>query len=290
MPFETLILDFGDVLFDWTPPTDSAIPPRLLRSILTSSIWFEYERGNLTQEHCYSRVAAEFQVEVDDVCTAFKQARESLTPNNDLFRLVQSWKQASQETLRVFALSNISAPDFAYLRTLDAQWSIFDEVFVSCEIGERKPHLGIFKTVLQRTGSNPAKTVFVDDKLDNVLSAKSLGCRGVHFVERHEAFRELKTLFCDPVQRGHAFLAANAGRLDSVTNSGELVPEIFAQLLILEATGQRYVLRTRAYFSTMLMIASHLVKSNILTPEHDGTYRFFHGSLLLVSSTTESLT
>ncbi|KAH8822867.1 HAD-like domain-containing protein [Flagelloscypha sp. PMI_526] len=266
MLFDTLIIDFGDVLFDWVPPKDTAIPPKLLRAILNSATWFDFERGKLTQEDCYTRVASLFQVAVEDVYTTFQQARESLTPNDEFFRLVQSWKQASSGRLRVYALSNISAPDYAYLRALNAQWSIFDEVFVSCEIGERKPHLGIFKHVIQRTGSNPATTVFVDDKLDNVLSARSLGCRGVQFTHRVEAFRELKTLFHDPVHRGHAFLAENAGRLESVTDSGEVVSEIFAQLLILEATGQK-----------------HLVKTDILKPEEDGTYRFFRGTALLTT-------
>ncbi|KAH8822863.1 HAD-like domain-containing protein [Flagelloscypha sp. PMI_526] len=266
MPFETLIIDFGDVLFDWVPPKDTAIPPKLLRAILNSTTWFDFERGKLTQEDCYTRVASLFQVAVEDIYTTFQQARESLTPNDGFFHLVQSWKQASSGRLRVYALSNISTPDYAYLLALDAQWSIFDEVFVSCEIGERKPHLGIFKHVIERTGSNPATTVFVDDKLDNVLSARSLGCRGVQFTSRIEAFRELKTLFHDPIHRGYTFLLENAGRLESVTDTGEVIPEIFAQLLILEATGQK-----------------HLVKTDILQPEQDLTYRFFQGTAQLTS-------
>lgn len=46
-----------------------------------------------------------------------------------------------------------------------------------------------------------------------------------------------------PAQRGRVYLQQNAGRLDSVTNNGVVLKENFAQLLILEATGDRY-----AYF------------------------------------------
>lgn len=43
----------------------------------------------------------------------------------------------------------------------------------------------------------------------------------------------------DRVRRGREYLDENAGRLDSVTNHGHVLKENFAQLLILEATGDR---------------------------------------------------
>jgi epoxide hydrolase-like predicted phosphatase len=66
---------------------------------------------------------------------------------------------------------------------------IFQKVFCSHEIGERKPDARAFEIVLEATGFDPAKTVLFDDLKDNLKSAKQLGIRTVH-VERNNLRRE----------------------------------------------------------------------------------------------------
>lgn len=58
---------------------------------------------------------------------------------------------------------------------------MFDRVFASGEAHERKPNLGFYKHVLNESGVDSLRTVFVDDKLENVLSARSLACKGIVF-------------------------------------------------------------------------------------------------------------
>jgi FMN phosphatase YigB (HAD superfamily) len=138
-------------------------------------------------------------------------------------------------------MSNISQPDFDAIRMRTAAWDIFDKVFTSCAAGERKPHLGFYRHVLAETGSNPHSTVFVDDKLENVLSARSLGLHGIIF-DSHEVKRTLRNVLGDPIARGQQYLKDNAGHLNSVTDDGHALNEIrenFTQLLIWEATGDR---------------------------------------------------
>lgn len=51
--------------------------------------------------------------------------------------------------------------------------------------------------------------------------------------------RRLRNLLHHPVNRGRGFLTRNAKKMHSVTTSGIVIEENFAQLLILEATGDR---------------------------------------------------
>lgn len=51
--------------------------------------------------------------------------------------------------------------------------------------------------------------------------------------------RALRNLVGNPVLRGNTFLKDNAKQLKSVTDSGVILEENFAQLLILEATNNR---------------------------------------------------
>ena len=241
--YNTLILDLGDVLFRWSPKTNTPIPPRQLKEVLSSLTWFEYERGRISQSECYARVSDEFHLDVDVIAEAFKQARESLRPNEEFIELVRELRRGARGELNVLALSNISLPDYEYIMSHSSDWtSIFDRVFPSALVGERKPHLGCYRRVISEMQLEPQTTVFVDDKLDNVASARSLGMHGIVFDNQANVFRQLRNIFGDPVRRGQEYLRSNAGKLESVTDGGAVFEENFTQLFIYELTHDKYVL------------------------------------------------
>jgi FMN phosphatase YigB (HAD superfamily) len=199
----TLIFDLGDVLFTWSAETESAISSNTLRKILRSATWFEYEKGMFTECEAYSRVAEEFGVAYADVKRAFQGARASLAPNEGLVALIRDLKSQSKDhELKIFGMSNISMPDWEVLQTKGRpeDWLLFERVFTSAEAMERKPNLGFYQHVIREItkysdaqpksevkGHNlnwtfdPTSTIFVDDKLENVVSARSCGLRGLQF-------------------------------------------------------------------------------------------------------------
>ncbi|OJA11699.1 hypothetical protein AZE42_02093 [Rhizopogon vesiculosus] len=237
--YNTLIFDIGDVLFSWSPQTKTFISPKVLHHILSSPTWTDYERGRMSQDECYARVGREFSVGPTEISRALEEARDSLQSNEDLISVIRHLKVRSGGMLHVFAMSNISAPDYEVLRTKPADWSLFDDIFTSAGVGERKPNLGFYKAVLSRTGADPSRTIFVDDKMENVLSARSLGMCGIVFDDSRTVIRALHNLLGDPVERGRQYLTLNAKKLLSVTDNGILLEENFAQLLILEVTRDR---------------------------------------------------
>lgn len=243
-PYSSIVFDLGDVLFQWSPETKTSISPKTLRRILSCPTWFDYERGRLSEQDCYNRVGAEFDLPPSEIRAAFDQARESLVACDALIETVRELKEQSQGALRVYAMSNISLPDYEVLRQKPADWSIFDRVFTSGAAGERKPNLGFYRHVIAETGVDPHHTIFVDDKHENVLSARSLGFHGIVFEDEAVVRRALRNLIGDPVARGRAYLEKNAGKLLSVTSATPKQPAVvlhenFAQLLIMELTGNR---------------------------------------------------
>lgn len=146
--YNTLICDLGDVLFSWSANTHSTISPHVLRRVLSSPTWFQYECGRLEEDICYERIGHEFGFEPSHVANALSQARDSLQPNDELIAIIRELRTQSGGSLRVFAMSNTSLPDYAALRKKSAQWDIFDRVFTSGAAGERKPNLGFYRHVL----------------------------------------------------------------------------------------------------------------------------------------------
>ncbi|PPQ66159.1 hypothetical protein CVT26_010882 [Gymnopilus dilepis] len=227
--YTTVVFDLGDVLFTWSSSTPkSPLPGKILHSILRSVHWFEYEKGNISEDEAYSRVAKQFSVSAADVKAAFEAARDSLQSNPRMLDLI---KELRESGLAVYAMSNISAPDWEVLSTKASpeQWALFDQVFTSASARERKPNIGFYKHVVQETGLDPSCAIFVDDKLENVVSARSLGFHGIVFDDENKVIQQLKNLCGDPVVRAKKFLASHKKRLNSN----------FAQLLILEATGDK---------------------------------------------------
>lgn len=285
-PFTAIIFDIGDVLFHWSADTRTSISSKTLRSILNSPTWFDYERGRLSEHDCYATISNEFNVDPADVRDAFDQARKSLRANNDFMGFIRELKAQANGNLRVYAMSNISLPDWDALRMKPADWEIFDDIFTSGAVGERKPNLAFYRHVITATGLQPRQTIFVDDKLENVLSARSLGFTGIVFDDPSGVKRTLLNLFGDPVQRGGEFLVRNAGKLGSTTKTTSrhesiTVDENFAQLLILEVTGNRCVsfFQKKVFFFFYRNNGFFVTRALVNLVEHPRTWNFFKGAV-----------
>ena len=58
--------------------------------------------------------------------------------------------------------------------------ALFHTVFVSSELGTRKPDPGAFRVVAAAIGVQLPRIVFFDDSLENVEGARAMGLRAVH--------------------------------------------------------------------------------------------------------------
>lgn len=73
------------------------------------------------------------------------------------------------------ARENMGARDFNRFR------NCFRHLYLSHEIGMRKPEPEIFEFVLSRQGLHPGETLFIDDTLEHTQSASKLGIQTWHF-------------------------------------------------------------------------------------------------------------
>jgi putative hydrolase of the HAD superfamily len=58
---------------------------------------------------------------------------------------------------------------------------VFPTFFTSCWLGVRKPTHEIYARVLGMSQADPARTLFIDDRTQNLAPAAALGMRTVHF-------------------------------------------------------------------------------------------------------------
>lgn len=233
-PPKGVIFDLGDVLFTWCPETSTKISATMMRSVLSSSIWSRYECGLVEQDACYQQIAQEFSIPALEVAEAFSQARDSLRPNKAMVSFIHDLRAKSQGAIKIFAMSNVSKEDYAVLLTKMADWSIFNQIFTSGHTDMRKPDVDFYRHVLQKIELCPEETIFIDDKVENVLAARSLGIDSIVFDNNAAVVHALRKTLYDPVGMAFQYLYRHAQHFDSITDSGVDVPDNFAQLLILE--------------------------------------------------------
>jgi putative hydrolase of the HAD superfamily len=70
----------------------------------------------------------------------------------------------------------------------------FDDIVLSFQVGTRKPSRQIFELALQRSGTRPDETVFVDDIARNCAGARAVGLAAIHFTDTTAAIAELDAL------------------------------------------------------------------------------------------------
>ncbi|XMA14738.1 hypothetical protein WAI453_007529 [Rhynchosporium graminicola] len=250
----SIVFDIGDVLCSWSPPAGLPIQPKLIKEFRSSPIWYEYNSGRIGQDECYSRLASCYGVSSNDINTAFDMARDSQEQNSSVVANIKELR-ATYPDILVYAMSNISKPDWQILKSKAFDWDIFDRIFTSWETGMCKPELRFYRHVLNEGKASPSQMIFVDDKAENVLAAKSVGFYdGIVFDNAENVHRKLLNLLADPVERGREWLLANASKLHSETSTGVIVPDNFGQLLTYEVTGDmslidvKYFVRTWNYF------------------------------------------
>ncbi len=99
---------------------------------------------------------------------------------------------AVREQLPCYALTNSNPTHQAvwtqrYPRAIAA----FRDVFVSSDLGHRKPEREAFHAVAERTGTKPESMLFFDDTLENVEGARRAGLQAVHVTAPEDVTRAL---------------------------------------------------------------------------------------------------
>jgi putative hydrolase of the HAD superfamily len=99
---------------------------------------------------------------------------------------------ALRGTVRMATLNNESAELNEFRIEHFGLGGIFSTFFTSCWLGVRKPMLEIYERVLGMTQADPQRTLFVDDRVQNLTPAAGLGVKTVHFENVEQLERDLR--------------------------------------------------------------------------------------------------
>lgn len=240
-PYKAVLVELRDIVLT-SSFHDIKIPVNAFKSILHCGTTHRYQRGELTPDAFYKHLALDFELPEDDVRETFANVAQTTQVQAAALESLWLVKRAWQGKVKILAMANLSDEEYALARRLPLDWSVFDGVFVSAEMAMRKPEPRSFYHVSRAIAIPLEDLVLVDAEKDSVVVAMSLGIRGL-LLSRSSVTtvaQLLANIFGDPVDRAQQFLQDRAGRLDSSIEPGLVLKENFAQLLILEETGDRF--------------------------------------------------
>ncbi|MEM6893408.1 MAG: HAD family phosphatase [Bacteroidota bacterium] len=194
-----LILDFGDVFINLDKPaTARAMMPYGFTGIdaALQDVFNAYEKGTISSEAFLDSTQRRFpKASRTDLITAWNAILLDF-PDARLEFLEQL---AAEEHYRLFLLSNTNEIHIDHVKEVMGQEkfnrfrSAFEVFYLSYEMGMRKPDSEIFQFVLDQNQLQSEETLFVDDTLENITSAKHLGIQTWHLQVGQEDFLELKS-------------------------------------------------------------------------------------------------
>lgn len=198
MPLPALLFDFGNVLVKWDPHNifDEHFPnPEAVDEFLREVHFIEWN-ARLDRGLSFTEGVANASEEFPQYAHLFRlfdeRWLESIRePIEGTIAILRGLKQGGYP---LYVLSNSSAEKFSLARRAHPFLSLFDDFILSSEYGSNKPEPAIFLRALERIRRPANETIFIDDSLPNIESARKLGMAAIHFQSPEQLERELKTL------------------------------------------------------------------------------------------------
>ena len=193
-----IVFDVGNVLtgFDWEEYLDSYSFPkekreRIADAVFRSSIWNERDRGLYPEEHYVQAFVDALPEYEEDIRELMRRSPECVHP----YPYSVTWLQYLQNAgYRTLILSNYSQYMLDRNRDQMAFLKYADGAVFSCEEKMVKPEPEIYERLLTRFHLNPAETVFIDDRAENVDAAVQRGMKGIVFRNFNDAVSRLEGL------------------------------------------------------------------------------------------------
>jgi len=195
---EVYLFDLGGVLIDIDPLKTIEAFSQLGLSQLHdqinhghhSGLFKQLETGQISDDDFISAIRKQlrYPYPISDVIDAWNKMLIHFPVER-----IQILKQLKKEK-PVYLLSNTNGIHRDYFTKMTTQHSefedLFTQVFYSYQLGCSKPDSEPFLKVIQETGLKPERTLFLDDSLANLATAKKIGFQ-TYFITKENTVEKI---------------------------------------------------------------------------------------------------
>jgi epoxide hydrolase-like predicted phosphatase len=193
---QAIVFDFGGVMTG--EPNREAVITFICQSFCFSKEEFEkvnqekrlaVKQGKTDEEFWISYAKNKGIQLPDNWGLSFKSVmRDAIGINPEMYILVN---QLKEQHISIALLSNIDERLSKLIRDFGL-YEPFNPCLLSCEIDAEKPDLKAYELLLTQLNLPPKEVLFIDDRLENIESAKTMGFDAILFESEQQLRNELR--------------------------------------------------------------------------------------------------
>ncbi len=178
------LFDLGGVFFDWDPNyfykniiKDQNEREYFLKNICNDEWNIQQDKGRLIKD-AERELITKFPHFKSQIKMYYKNHRKMF--RGLFYKSIKVLSLLKQQKYKCYVLSNWSWETF---KNLDEEYpflKLFDDLIISGNEKMVKPDKEIYILAIKRFDLKPEQTVFIDDKIENINTAKKLGFKTIH--------------------------------------------------------------------------------------------------------------
>ena len=137
----------------------------------------KFDKGLIAEEKFWIEFSSVLGKTIPEECSekAHKMYRDNFMFFTEVIELIKNLKK---QGFQLSILSNMFTYQAEIVREKNED-ALFNNVFISCERGLKKPDFEFYELVIKEINVSPQECLFIDDKEENLLPAEKLGMKTV---------------------------------------------------------------------------------------------------------------
>ncbi len=200
MTIRTVFVDLGGVLVrteDPAPRTQLAESLGLTRRGIEKAVFenassLQASKGEISHEEHWRNVINSLRLPASEI----PRVRDAFFAGDRLDEKLVDFLRSLRTSHKTGLISNAWS-DLRRWITDHHFEDAFDVMIISAETHMFKPEAGIYRLALEKVSAAPQEAVFVDDMLENVEGARSVGMHAIQFTTTEAVMEAIRNLIAD---------------------------------------------------------------------------------------------
>ena len=149
-----------------------------------------HDTPQFNEEEYWNRIARDLGINKNPRPIWTEKYIETTPLDKDVFDFIKKLKTKGY----ILAILSNTIPQHLSINKERGLYDLFEITVFSCDprINSKKPELKIYQKCLEKIGLPPYQCIFIDDKVENLFPAKSLGIHTIHYQGVSQLKRDLK--------------------------------------------------------------------------------------------------
>ena len=192
---KNIIFDLGNVLLNFKPIvylhtqiSDKAKVQEIYEEIFTSKEWLMLDRGMITEEDAINEICNRSTENTELIKLAMNNWYQLLTP---IEGTVEILKKLKHKRYGLYVLSNFHLLAYEDVTKRYEFFKYFDGGIISYKEKLIKPDKDIYDKLIKKYKINPKESIFIDDTIENIESARMLSFKTILFINSKDLRKKL---------------------------------------------------------------------------------------------------